>query len=221
MGGQGNNGATSYANHNGIVGMTFQGYNFANSDPAHHHMECIHDTPGSDHITIAGNRILNCPVQSFFAQGTTQTNILVENNYFDTGGPLKFDCTTNPGCVNQNITVRYNSFHATTLLLENACNVNNTCAGATIDNNHVYANIGDGCPTVNFGLGGSTGSGWTSSGYNVEKTATARNLHKRHNQRLQPNNHLHLTRSTNLQPRPKRHPNRHRIRTRIVEPPRN
>ena len=168
MGGQGNNGATSYANHNGIVGMTFQGYNFANSDSAHHHMECIHDTPGSDHITIAGNRILNCPVESFFAQGTTQTNILVENNYFDTGGPLKFDCTTNPGCVNQNITVRYNSFHATALLLENACNVNNTCAGATIDNNHVYANIGDGCPTINFGLGGSTGSGWTSGGYNVE-----------------------------------------------------
>ena len=113
MGGQGANGATGYANHNGIVGITFQGASFTNSDALHHHMECVHDTPGSDHIVVASSRFISCPVQSFFAQGTSQTNILVENNYFIGGGPLKFDCTTNPGCVNSGITIRYNSFAGT------------------------------------------------------------------------------------------------------------
>ena len=155
-----------YANHNGIVGMTFQGYNFANTDPSGHHMECIHDTPGSDHITIAGNRILGCPVESFFAQGNSQTNILVENNYFDTGAKLTFSCTSN-GCVNQNITVRFNSFHATGLTVLDDCNNNGRCTGAVIDNNLVYGNIGDGCPTLVSGMGSATGSGWKTA-YNVE-----------------------------------------------------
>ena len=98
-------------------------------------MECVHDTPGSDHIVVASSRFISCPVESFFAQGTSQTNILVENNYFIGGGPLKFDCTTNPGCVNSGITVRYNSFAGTFLNLQNACNANGTCTGATIDHN--------------------------------------------------------------------------------------
>ena len=162
MGGQGANGATAYANHNGIVGITFQGGNFANTDPGHHHMECVHDTPGSDHIVIAGSRFISCPVESFFAQGNSQTNILVENNYFINGGPLKFDCTSN-NCVNSGIVVRNNSFSGAGLQLENACNVNGACSGAVIDNNLVYGNTGLGCApiAVNFGLAGATGSGWT------------------------------------------------------------
>jgi hypothetical protein len=167
MGGQGANGATAYANHNGIVGITFQGGSFANTDAIHHHMECVHDTPGSDHIVVASSRFISCPVQSFFAQGTSQTNILVENNYFIGGGPLKFDCTTNPGCVNSGITIRYNSFAGTGLILQNACNAGGTCAGAVIDNNVVYANVGDGCPPIGFGVNGASGSGWKSS-HNVE-----------------------------------------------------
>ena len=169
MGGQGNNGATAYANHNGIVGITFQGGNFANTDPGHHHMECVHDTPGSDHIVIAGSRFISCPVESFFAQGNSQTNILVENNYFINGGPLKFDCTSN-NCVNSEIVVRYNSFAGASLELQNACNANGSCSGATIDNNLVSGNIGDGCPVVGFGIGGAAGSGWRSE-YNVETVA--------------------------------------------------
>jgi len=106
-------------------------------------------------------------VESFFAQGTSQTNLLVENNYFIGGGPLKFDCTTNPGCINQGNTVRYNSFAGTSLELQNACNANGTCTGATIDGNAVYGNVGDGCPSIGFGLNGAAGGGWRSS-HNVE-----------------------------------------------------
>ncbi len=162
MGGQGGNGATGYANHNGIVGMTFQGGSFLATDPAHHHMECIHDVPGSDHVVVASSRFISCPVESVFFQGSSQTNALVENNYFVNGGPLKFDCTTN-GCVNSGNTVRYNTFQGATLLLQNACNKNGTCSSAIINNNLVYGNTGLGCTSiaVNFGLNGSTGSGWT------------------------------------------------------------
>jgi chitodextrinase len=176
MGGQGGNGATGYVNHNGVVGMTFQGGSFLATDPAHHHMECIHDIPGSDHIVIASSQFLSCPVESVFFQGSSQTNILVENNYFINGGPLKFDCTTN-GCINQNITVRYNTFQGATLLLQNACNKNGTCSGATIDNNLVYGNVGLGCTAiaVNFGLNGSSGSGWTfqNSGCTTSSSSTS------------------------------------------------
>ena len=165
MGGQGGNGATGYANHNGIVGITFQGASFISNDPAHHHMECVHDTPGSDHIVVASSRFISCPVESFFAQGTSQTNILVENNYFIGGGPLKFDCTTNPGCVNSGITVRYNSFASTFLNLQNACNAHSPCIGAVITNNVVYGNSGlASCTSVGFGLNGSTGTGWSFQG---------------------------------------------------------
>ena len=163
MGGQGNNGATSYANHNGIVGMTFQGYNFANTDSAHHHMECIHDTPGSDHITLAASRLLGCPVESFYAEGTTQTNILVENNYFDGSSNMEFGCDSN-GCVMSNITIRFNSFHGAGWFPEIVCTGTNC---ATINSNLAYGNIGAVCPTWSVPYGGTyAGSGFTTS-YNV------------------------------------------------------
>jgi hypothetical protein len=174
--GGGNNGLIANTNHSGIVGVTFDGYNFADTDPAHHHMECLHDTGGSNHITIAGNRFLSCPVESFFVQtsgnfslagGTpVQDNILVENNYFDSGGPLKFDCT-NTNCQNTNITVRFNTFSRTNILLQAACNSSGSCSGATIDNDRIYGNVAPGCPAVGFGTAGATGTLWTTS-YNVQ-----------------------------------------------------
>jgi len=113
-------------------------------------------------------------VESFFAQGTSQTNLLVENNYFIGGGPLKFDCTTNPGCINQNITVQGNTFQGATLLLENACNVNGSCTGATINNNTITSNSGlSSCIPVNYGLSGSSGSGWTVGGISVANCSSS------------------------------------------------
>ncbi|HEY8647136.1 MAG TPA: right-handed parallel beta-helix repeat-containing protein, partial [Gaiellaceae bacterium] len=132
------------------------------------HMECIHDSPGSDHITLAGSRLLGCPTESFYAEGTSQTNLLIENNYFDGNSPMEFGCDSN-GCVMSNITVRFNSFHGAGFFPENVCTGPGPCA--TIDGNTAYANIGTGCPpwSVPHG-GGYTGSGFATA-YNVETVA--------------------------------------------------
>ena len=159
MGGQGNNGATSYANHNGIVGMTFQGYNFANTDSAHHHMECIHDSPGSDHITLAGSRLLGCPTESFYAEGTSQTNLLIENNYFDSSSPMVIGCDSN-GCDFSNIIIRFNSFHGGGWRPEVVGATNTNFGGGQF-----YGNLGDNvCKT--YGIHNPTTGGFTSR-YNV------------------------------------------------------
>jgi hypothetical protein len=177
-----NGGAMPNTNHSGIVGVTFDGFNFANRDPGHHHMECLHDTGGSNHLSFAGDRFLSCPVEGLFfetlASGSQnnaspfQTDILIENNYFDNDGAnaLKVDCTTNPGCQVKNFTVRFNTFAGSLFSIQNACNVHAACSGATIDNNVLYGNIGPGCPALNFGSTGVTGSIWTTS-YNVQTGA--------------------------------------------------
>jgi hypothetical protein len=176
--GGGNNGLIANTNHSGIVGVTFDGFNFADTDPGHHHMECLHDSGGSNHITIASDRFLGCPVESAFFQtlgspgatgfGPVQDNILIENNFFDNGGAdaLKVDCT-NTDCQNTNITVRFNTFVGSLFAVQNACNSNGTCSGAVINNDLVYGNIGLGCPAIGFGTTGVTGSLWTTS-YNVQ-----------------------------------------------------
>jgi hypothetical protein len=61
FGGAGNNGGTSGVHDSGIVSVTFQGGNFANTDPLHHHMECVHMDYAGDHDTIAGDTLTNSP----------------------------------------------------------------------------------------------------------------------------------------------------------------
>jgi hypothetical protein len=163
MGGQGNNGATGYANHNGIVGMTFQGYNFANNDSAHHHMECIHDTPGSDHITLAASRLLGCPVESFYAEGSSQTNLLIENNYFDGASNMEIGCDVS-NCNFSNITVRFNSFHGAGWFPEVV-----GASGTNFTGGLFYGNAGDNlCPIWQIH---TPTSGGFSSSYNVTTSA--------------------------------------------------
>ena len=82
-------------------------------------------TTPATHITIADNRFKGCPVYSFRFEaegptpGNSQTNHLIENNYFD-GDPLNFDCH-DPGCVNHGNTVRFNSFNAASFAPTNDC----------------------------------------------------------------------------------------------------
>src|SRR5579862_621283 len=154
------------ANHSGIVGVTFLGSNFVASDPGHHHMVCVHDADSSDHITIAGDRWVNCPIGSFEANDN-QTNLLIENNYFF--GSALVLTVNGIGGVQSDNTVRFNSFYGGAININNECNGGHdtsACTGA-IDNNVLYGNINTGCPIINFGQGGMTGSGWTSR-YNVE-----------------------------------------------------
>jgi hypothetical protein len=175
MGGTGNNTVIPYAHNNGVVGMEFDGYNFVNhsyGSPKPHHMECIHSTLGSDQIEIRGNKFIACPVESYFAQGSGQTNIMIENNMFFGGnlgnGPLKFDCTTNTGCTLSGITVRFNSFASGTfLLLENACG--GTAPTCNISGNKVYGNIAPSCPSSTLGVSGPAGA-WVMS-YNIQTSS--------------------------------------------------
>src|SRR5213079_3065194 len=135
-----------------------QGYNFANTDSAHHHMECIHDTPGSDHITLAASRLLGCPVESFYAEGDSQTNLLIENNYFDGSSRMEFGCDGN-GCVMSNITIRFNSFHGAGWFPENVC----SCTGSGFTSSY------------NVSTGSRTGvcTGDFTSAYNTTVTFAA------------------------------------------------
>ena len=168
LGGPGNNSTIAGVNHSGLVGVVFKGYNFANTDAGHHHMECIHMDYSGDHNTIAGSQFDNCPVFAIRVEaegsGSTQnyqTNHLFENNFFDTGGVsggLNFDCHDN-GCTLTGNIARFNSFNASTFAPTNDCAQNgaNTC---TDNSNAFYGNlVGAGCPSSSaiFGLG------WTTS----------------------------------------------------------
>lgn len=162
-----------YVHDSGIVGVTFNGDNFINHSygPPHpHHMVCVHDASGSDHVTIAGNRWLNCPVGSFEANGN-QTNLLIENNYFS--GSLAHNAlvltVNNLNGSQDNMSVRFNSFYRTGMNINNECNngKDTTICTGSINNNRVYGNIGTGCPSLDFGQGSMSGTGWTT-GYNIE-----------------------------------------------------
>ena len=164
MGGEGNNGTTVGVHDSGIVGVTFQGYNFANVDPAHHHMECLHMDYTGNANTIADDRFEGCPVYSIRIEaegptannGNSQTNHLIENNYFD-GQNLNFDCH-DPGCSITGNTVRFNSFNAASFAPTNDCALRsgNTC---TVTNNTFDANVSPACPSS--GVAG--GLGWATS----------------------------------------------------------
>ena len=171
MGGEGNNGTTVGVHDSGIVGVTFQGYNFANVDPAHHHMECLHMDYTGNANTIADDRFEGCPVYSIRIEaegptannGNSQTNHLIENNYFD-GQNLNFDCH-DPGCSITGNTVRFNSFNAASFAPTNDCalTTGNTC---TVANSRLYGNLNPGCTSnaATYGLG------WTPS-HNVNTSA--------------------------------------------------
>src|SRR5581483_8530280 len=112
--GLGNNGAIPAMHGSGEVGITWEGYNFINLDPGHHHAECVHVDGSESNEVFAGNRFEQCPVESLFfeTESGSQTGNLIENNYFDPGnggGPFKFACRQ-PGCVESNNIIRFNSF---------------------------------------------------------------------------------------------------------------
>jgi hypothetical protein len=148
----------------GFIGNVFQGFNFANVDSLHHHMECFHVDYSSAGLTFRGNRFQGCPVYSirFEAEGSTggsQTGHLVENNFFD-GASLNFDCHDN-GCVLTGNTVRFNTL-VSGFSPTDDCKLqpSNSC---TVSNNNFYGNVlVGGCPPGDPIYGG----GWTAQ-YNV------------------------------------------------------
>ena len=161
----------------GLIGDTFQGYNFANTDPGSHHMECVHANGAITNSFVAASRFDQCPVESlFFETLNTNSNVtgdVIENNYFDEGsggGPFKMDCAQ-ANCTVSNNTIRFNSFNGP-WSLECSAGSGNSC---NIDNNVFYGNLNIGCVAVTFfPAGGSiTGTGWVDQGYNVVNVAKA------------------------------------------------
>lgn len=119
LSGGGNNGVIPAVNHDGIVGVFFEGYNMVNVSPGH--AECIHLDGAGDTNTVAGSWFIECMgpyairVESEAGGGSSsyQTNILIENNVFVGGNgrssKLNFDCH-DVGCNVSNDTVRFNTF---------------------------------------------------------------------------------------------------------------
>lgn len=169
-GGIGNNGGTPGVNHGGIVGVTFQGFNFVNDDSTHHHMECIHMDGQDDHVSMANIDLQSCPVEGirFEAEAIgggngSMTNNLFENITCDSGatsGCLNPDCHDN-NCTMTNNTVRFSSFSGTGFAPQTDCNLvgGRTC---TSSGNKFYGNVATSCASSasTFGLG------WAST-YNV------------------------------------------------------
>ena len=172
--GLGNNGAIPAMHDSGEVGITWEGYNFINLDPGHHHAECVHVDGSESNEVFAGNRFEKCPVQSLFFETETgsQTGNLIENNYFDAsggGGPFKLDCAQN-GCTFSNNIIRFNSFIGGWSL---ECSAS-SAGGCNVNNNAFYGNVGIGCVAVAYSHGGSiTGTGWVEQGYNVQTVTKA------------------------------------------------
>ena len=172
FGGFGNNGTFPYVNSSGIIGVTFQGYNFI-SDNARH-MECVHANGNVRNSFFANSRYEHCPVESLFFETLTSTADIIgntiENNYFDSGnggGPFKMDCA-NSGCTFSNNIVRFNSFSGG-WSLECSATTGNVC---NMNNNTFYGNLGIGCQAIFLSNGGTvSGTGFVDQGYNVQSVA--------------------------------------------------
>ena len=193
MGGEGDNGTFPPVHNSGIVGITFS--NFVEVPPAH--FECIHMDFSGVRNTVADNVFENCPIYAIRVEaegpttngGDSQTNNLIENNWFDGGGSsgaLNYDCHDN-NCVLTGNTARFNSFNATGFAPTDDCALvaTNSC---TDSGNVFYGNIDRGtCPSNSaaFGLGWTTSydvwtgtqggicAGDTTSDYNITVTYTS------------------------------------------------
>jgi len=170
--GLGNNGAIPAMHGSGEVGITWEGYNFINLDPGHHHAECVHVDGSESNEVFAGNRFEQCPVESLFfeTESGSQTGNLIENNYFDPGnggGPLKFACRQ-PGCVESNNIIRFNSFAGPWQI---ACEASS--GACNIDNNVFYGNLKIGCVPLFTNGATIVGTGFVDQGYNVQGAAKA------------------------------------------------
>ena len=176
FGGFGNNGTLGPTTASGVIGVTFEGYNFANTDPGHHHMERMHENGALTNGFIAGNVWEQCPIESLFMETLNSASVItgniIENNYFDAsggGGPFKLDCAQN-GCTFSNNIIRFNSFNGGWSL---ECSAS-SAGGCDVNNNLFYGNLGIGCVGVAYSHGGSiNGSGWVDQGYNVQTVAKA------------------------------------------------
>jgi len=159
FGGETSTSPSVYVNHSGISGVVFQGSSFAATDLGNHHMVCV-IANGSDHLSIADDRFLNCPVYGF-ETGQSTTNLLIENNYFS-GSTVHLQ-VNGLNSVQSNNTIRFNSFYGSVIDIVNKCNNGATtsiCTGQ-MTNNVIYSNINTGCPPILFGQGGMTGTGWS------------------------------------------------------------
>ena len=165
MGGEGDNSTFPPVHNSGIVGITFS--NFVEVPPAH--FECIHMDFSGVHNTVADSVFENCPIYAIRVEaegpttngGDSQTNNLIENNYFDSGGSsgaLNYDCH-DENCVLTGNIARFNSFNASGFAPTDDCALVGT--NACIDSGNVfYGNIDPGpCP----GNGAAGGRGWTTS----------------------------------------------------------
>jgi hypothetical protein len=131
-------------------------------------MECVHSTAGGSYgtknVSIAGNRFLSCPVESFYAEGGQQNGLLIENNYFDGASNMEIGCDV-PNCDFQNITVRFNSFHGAGWLPENAAQAG---TAANFTGGKFYGNLGNNiCVPIYISHAGATNTGGFAGTYNV------------------------------------------------------
>ncbi len=151
-------GSSPGPHNNGIDGVVFQGYNFFATDLLNHHMECLHMTFSGDSNRITRSVFEACPLYSIFMEAApSQTNNVIENNFFDTS-PLTLDCHVN-NCSLAGNTVRFNTFgNGAQFQPTDDCALvsGNTCS---LSNDRFYANLGMGCPNS----GAPYGLGWISS----------------------------------------------------------
>src|SRR5579862_1952883 len=74
FGGFANNGTLGPVSSSGVIGITFEGYNFANTDSAHHHMACMHENGALDSGYIADNQWQDCPVSGLEMETLNSTS---------------------------------------------------------------------------------------------------------------------------------------------------